>query len=270
MSSPEPQPSDHPVRYEVDRGLAMITFDRAAAMNALDTPTKEALRDAVQQAADDDEVRCVLLTGTGRAFCVGQDLREHIALQRAGDESLWSTVPKHYSPVALMLATMGKPVVAALNGVAAGAGASIAMAADIRIIAESAGFNLAFAGIALSCDTGSSWWLPRLVGMARAKELLLMPRTVRAAEALELGLATEVVPDDELPARGIQVARQLAAGPTQAYAAIRQAVVFSAAHDLQTSLDREAELMALTGATEDHHEAVDAFVGKRTPTFQGR
>jgi 2-(1,2-epoxy-1,2-dihydrophenyl)acetyl-CoA isomerase len=222
------------------------------------------------QAAEDSTVRCVLLTGTGRAFCVGQDLREHIGLLRAGDESLWRTVREHYNPVAKTLATMPKPVVAALNGVAAGAGASIAMAADIRVVADSAGFNLAFAGIALSCDTGSSWWLPRLVGMAKAKELLMMPRTVKAEEALRLGLATEVVPDDKLAERGLEVARMLADGPTQAYAALRQSVVYAASHDLETSLDREAELMALTGGTADHHEAVDAFVAKRKPDFSGR
>jgi 2-(1,2-epoxy-1,2-dihydrophenyl)acetyl-CoA isomerase len=239
-------------------------------MNALDTATKEALRTAVMQAAEDSTVRCVLLTGTGRAFCVGQDLREHIGLLRAGDESLWRTVPEHYNPVAKTLATMPKPVVAALNGVAAGAGASIAMAADIRVVADSAGFNLAFAGIALSCDTGSSWWLPRLVGMAKAKELLMMPRTVKAEEALRLGLATEVVPDEKLAERGLEVARMLADGPTQAYAALRQSVVYAASHDLETSLDREAELMALTGGTADHHEAVDAFVAKRKPDFSGR
>ncbi|HEX5534750.1 MAG TPA: enoyl-CoA hydratase-related protein [Actinomycetales bacterium] len=259
-----------PVRYEQDGGLATITFNRPDAMNALDTATKESLRTAVLQAAEDSTVRCVLLTGTGRAFCVGQDLREHIGLLRAGDESLWRTVPEHYNPVAKTLATMPKPVVAALNGVAAGAGASIAMAADIRVVAESAGFNLAFAGIALSCDTGSSWWLPRLVGMAKAKELLMMPRTVKAEEALRLGLATEVVPDDKLVERGLEVARMLADGPTQAYAALRQSVVYAASHDLETSLDREAELMALTGGTADHHEAVDAFVAKRKPDFSGR
>jgi 2-(1,2-epoxy-1,2-dihydrophenyl)acetyl-CoA isomerase len=262
--------TNEPVRYEQDGGLATITFNRPDAMNALDTATKEALRTAVVQAAEDSTVRCVLLTDTGRAFCVGQDLREHIGLLRAGDESLWRTVPEHYNPVAKTLATMPKPVVAALNGVAAGAGASIAMAADIRVVAESAGFNLAFAGIALSCDTGSSWWLPRLVGMAKAKELLMMPRTVKAEEALRLGLATEVVPDDKLTERALEVARMLADGPTQAYAALRQSVVYAASHDLESSLDREAELMALTGGTADHHEAVDAFVAKRKPDFSGR
>jgi 2-(1,2-epoxy-1,2-dihydrophenyl)acetyl-CoA isomerase len=258
------------VGYEVADGVATITLSRPDAMNALDVATKVALREAVTSAAEDDAVRCVLLTGAGRAFCVGQDLREHVELLSAGDESLWSTVPEHYNPIALTLATMDKPVVAAVNGVAAGAGAAFAMAADLRIVAESAGFNLAFAGVALSADSGSSWWLPRLVGTTRAKELLLLPRTVRAAEALQIGLATEMVSDDRLAERAREIATRLAAGPTRAYGAIRRAVAFSAGHDLETSLAHEAQLMAHTGGTADHAEAVAAFLEKRTPTFAGR
>jgi len=262
------EPSD-PVRYDVTDCLATITLNRPDALNSLDTATKEALRDAVTEAAGDDAVRCVLLTGTGRAFCVGQDLKEHVGLLQAGDGTLWQTVPEHYNPIALALSTMPKPVVAAVNGVAAGAGAAFAMAADVRLVAESAGFNLAFAGIALSCDSGSSWWLPRLVGTAKAKELLLLPRTVRAQEALSLGLATQVVPDDELAGRARDLAASLAAGPTAAYAAIRRAVAFSATHGLEESLANEADLMARTGGTSDHGEAVAAFLEKRPPVFTG-
>lgn len=258
------------VRYDVTDGVATITLDRPEAMNALDVATKVALRDAVTAAAGDEAVRCVLLAGSGRAFCVGQDLREHVELLQSQDGSLWSTVPEHYNPIALALATMPKPVVAAVGGVAAGAGAAFAMAADIRVVAASAGFNLAFAGVALSADSGSSWWLPRLVGMTRAKELLLLPRTVPAQEALAIGLATEVVPDDELASRAGDVARRLAAGPTVAYGAIRRAVAFSATHDLEESLAHEAQLMTLTGGTADHAEAVAAFLSKRSPSFTGR
>jgi 2-(1,2-epoxy-1,2-dihydrophenyl)acetyl-CoA isomerase len=211
-----------------------------------------------------------VITGTGRAFCVGQDLREHIKLLATGDDALSTTVADHYNPIALALATMPKPVVAAVNGVAAGAGAAFAFAADVRIVAESAGFNLAFTAIALSADSGSSWWLPRLVGVARAKELLLMPRTVGAEEALDLGLATEVVPDDELPGRAAQLAQQLAAGPTVAYGAVRRAVAYSAAHDLESSLAFEATMMERTGTTQDHEAAVAAFLAKEKPVFHGR
>jgi 2-(1,2-epoxy-1,2-dihydrophenyl)acetyl-CoA isomerase len=165
---------------------------------------------------------------------------------------------------------MRKPVVAAVNGVAAGAGAAFALAADVRLVAESAGFNLAFTGIALSADSGSSWWLPRLVGVAKAKELLLMPRTVGAREALDLGLATEVVPDADLADRARELAQRFAAGPTVAYGAVRRAVAYSATHPLEESLAHEAELMALTGTTADHAAAVEAFLAKRKPEFQGR
>ena len=259
-----------PVAVSSGGGVRTIRFDRPEAMNALDSATKVALRDALTTAAEDHQVRCVVLTGTGRAFCVGQDLREHVRLLGEGAEALWTTVPEHYNPIALALATMPKPVVAAVNGVAAGAGAAFAFAADVRLVAESAGFNLAFTAIALSADSGSSWWLPRLVGVAKAKELLLMPRTVGAREALDLGLATEVVPDADLADRTRELAERFAAGPTVAYGAVRQAVAYSATHPLEDSLAHEARLMALTGTTADHAAAVEAFLAKRKPVFEGR
>src|SRR4029079_17600712 len=132
----------------------------------------------LRRVAQDPAIRCVVLTGAGRAFCVGQDLREHIALLGSQHHCLRSPVPDHYNPIVELLATMNKPVIAAINGVAAGAGASFAFAADLRVILENGGLNLAFAGIALSCDSGSSWTLPRLIGTAKAKELLMFPRTV--------------------------------------------------------------------------------------------
>jgi 2-(1,2-epoxy-1,2-dihydrophenyl)acetyl-CoA isomerase len=259
-----------PVLLDVSDGVATVTFNRAGAMNALDTPTKELLLATLRQVAEDPAVRVVVLTGTGRAFSVGQDLREHIELLQRHDESLWQTVPEHYNPVVELVATMNKPVIAALNGVAAGAGAAFAFAADLRILADTAGFNLAFAGIALSCDSGSSWTLPRLVGTARAKELLLMPRTVRAEEALAIGLATRVVPAADLAGTVSELAATLAAGPTLAFGSIRRAVAYSAGHTLQESLAREAEYMALTGGSEDHASAVSAFLAKEKPTFTGR
>ncbi|MET7277003.1 enoyl-CoA hydratase-related protein [Kribbella sp. NPDC005582] len=259
------------VTYGVSEGVATITLNRPEAMNSLDTATKVLLRDTVQAAAEDDAVRVVVLTGTGRAFCVGQDLKEHIGLLQSGDmDALWSTVPDHYAPIALALAEMPKPVIAAVNGVAAGAGASMAFACDFRIVAETAGFNLAFTGIALSCDTGISWTLPRLIGQAKALELLYFPRTVPAAESLELGLASSVVPADELEKATAELAAKLAAGPTVAYGSVRQSLAYSATHTLAESLAFEAGKMQLTGATEDHHNAVASFVAKEKPTFTGR
>ncbi len=207
-------PTDQPVTYDVADGVATITLDRPEAMNSLDVATKVALRDAVTEAAGDEAVRCVVLTGTGRAFCVGQDLKEHVQVLRTdSSDALFRTVPEHYNPIVTALASMPKPVVAAVNGVAAGAGASLAFACDFRVLADTAGFNLAFSGIALSCDTGSSWTLPRLVGRAKAIELLYFPRTIPADEALALGLATTVVPGDALAA---EVARPRRAGSPRA------------------------------------------------------
>jgi 2-(1,2-epoxy-1,2-dihydrophenyl)acetyl-CoA isomerase len=259
------------VEYAVADGVGTVTLNRPDAMNSLDTPTKVLLRDTIQAAAEDSEVRVVVLTGTGRAFCVGQDLKEHIGLLDAGDQAaLWATVPEHYAPIALALAEMPKPVIAAVNGVAAGAGASMAFACDFRVVADTAGFNLAFTGIGLSCDTGISWTLPRLIGRAKALELLYFPRTVPAAEALELGLATSVVPAAELATAVAELAGKLAKGPTVAYGAVRQSVGFSATHTLAESLAFEAGKMQLTGGTEDHHNAVASFVAKEKPTFNGR
>jgi 2-(1,2-epoxy-1,2-dihydrophenyl)acetyl-CoA isomerase len=266
-----------PVDYRLDGAVAVIRLQRPEAMNSLDRATKVALLQSLRHAAGDDAVRAVVLTGTGRAFSAGQDLREHVADLRAATDgdggssfALGSTVRDHYNPIATLIATMPKPVVAAVNGVAAGAGASFAFGCDVRVLGRSGGFNLAFSAIALSCDSGASWWLPRLIGVARAKDLLLFPRTVRADEALELGLANRVVPDDELADEALALARTLAAGPTAAYAAIRQAVAFAQSHDLAESLENEAELMDRTGASADHRGAVEAFVAKQQPTFQGR
>ncbi len=259
------------VRYDVADGVGTITLNRPGAMNALDTPTKVALRDTVLAAAEDDAVRCVVLTGTGRAFCVGQDLKEHIGLLEANDlEALWSTVPVHFAPIAMALAEMPKPVIASLNGVAAGAGASMAFACDFRVVADTAGFNLAFTGIALSCDTGISWTLPRLIGQAKATELLYFPRTVPAAEAMTLGLATSVVPAAELASATAELAAKLANGPTVAYGSVRQSLAYSASHTLAEALQFEAEKMQLTGGTEDHRNAVASFVAKEKPTFRGK
>lgn len=257
------------VLLDLSDGVATVTFNRPEAMNALDIATKEHLLATLEQVAGDPAIRCVVLTGTGRAFCVGQDLREHITLLSSRDESLWSTVPEHYNPIVELLATMNKPVIAAINGVAAGAGASFAFAADLRIMVDTGGFNLAFAGIALSCDSGASWTLPRLIGTARAKELLMFPRTVPAAEALELGMVNRVVSAEELPAVVGELARSLSAGPTLAYGAIRRSVAFSAGHPLSESLAQEAGQMALTGGSHDHASAVAAFIAKEKPTFQG-
>jgi 2-(1,2-epoxy-1,2-dihydrophenyl)acetyl-CoA isomerase len=260
-----------PVLLEIADGVATITLNRPDAMNSLDVATKEALLAAVRRVAEDPAVRCLVLTGTGRAFCVGQDLKEHIEiLHGESSDSLFRTVDEHYNPIVSTLVEMPKPVIAAVNGVAAGAGASLAFACDLRVLADTAGFNLAFANVALSCDTGSSFTLQRLVGKAKAIELLYFPRTVEADEALSLGLATRVVPGEELAEAAGDLAERLAAGPTVALGAIRQSVEYAAGHDFTDAVAFESSRMALTGATADHAAAVAAFIAKEKPVFEGR
>ncbi|GAB2816395.1 enoyl-CoA hydratase-related protein [Streptomyces chlorus] len=263
------------VLYEVSDGLATITLNRPEAMNALNVAAKVALRDAVRDAADDEGVRAVLLTAAGdRAFCVGQDLKEHIGLLVAdredGGERTMSTVREHYNPIVKALAGAAKPVVAAVNGVAAGAGFGFALAADYRIVADTAAFNTSFAGVALTADSGISWTLPRVVGPGRATDLLLFPRSITAQEAYDLGIANRLVPAAELRAEAEKTARALAAGPTVAYAALKESVAYGLTHSLEEALEKEDELQTRAGASEDHTIAVQAFVNKEKPKYQGR
>ncbi|MFJ6724620.1 MULTISPECIES: enoyl-CoA hydratase/isomerase family protein [unclassified Streptomyces] len=263
------------VLYEVSDGLATITLNRPEAMNALNVATKVALREAVLSAAGDAAVRAVLLTAAGdRAFCVGQDLKEHIGLlasdRESGTQHTMATVREHYNPIVRALAEAPKPVVAAVNGVAAGAGFGFALAADYRIVADTAGFNTSFAGVALTGDSGISWTLPRVVGPGRASDLLLFPRNVGAQEAYELGIANRVVPADQLRAEAGKVARTLAEGPTVAYAALKEAVAYGFSHTFAETLEKEDELQGRAGRSEDHAIAVQAFVNKEKPKYLGR
>jgi 2-(1,2-epoxy-1,2-dihydrophenyl)acetyl-CoA isomerase len=263
------------VLYEVSDGLATITLNRPEAMNALNIATKAALREAAESAAGDSAVRAILLTAAGdRAFCVGQDLKEHIGLLAAdretGSGQTMSTVKEHYNPIVRALAGAPKPVVAAVNGVAAGAGFGFALAADYRVVADTAAFNTSFAGVALTADSGISWTLPRVIGPSRATDLLLFPRSISAQDALELGIANRVVPAAEVRAEAEKTARALAEGPTVAYAAIKEAVAYGLTHSLAETLEKEDELQTRAGQSEDHAIAVQAFVNKEKAKYLGR
>jgi 2-(1,2-epoxy-1,2-dihydrophenyl)acetyl-CoA isomerase len=258
------------LRYDVTDAVATITMNRPEAMNALNTELKVALRDTLAEAAADDGVRAVVLTGSGRAFCVGQDLREHAENLTADPRACWETVRAHYNPIVLSIATMAKPVVAAINGAAAGAGASFAFASDFRIMADDARFSLAFSMVGLTADSGGSWTLPRLVGHAKATELLMKSATVTAAEAATLGLVTDLVPAQDVAGTAAELAATLAAGPTVAYGAIKRSLAYSATHSLADSLGFEDEMQTLAGTSEDHRNAVTAFLSKEKPVFKGR
>lgn len=267
--SEDEESTAQPVLYEVADAVATITLNRPDAMNALDVPTKEALLAALAAASADDSVRAVVLTGTGRAFCVGQDLREHVQKLNAGDPPL-ATVREHYNPITLAIAQMPKPMIAAINGVAAGAGAAFAFACDLRIAADTAAFTLAFSQVGLSADSGASWTLPRLVGTAKAIELLFNPQKIGVREASSLGLVNEIVPADRLAEHVTALAERLAAGPTVSYAALKASVNYGASHSLAETLEFEDAMQTRCGATADHREAVDAFLGKRAPNLIGK
>jgi 2-(1,2-epoxy-1,2-dihydrophenyl)acetyl-CoA isomerase len=255
------------VLYETAGTVAVIRLNRPAAMNALTAEMKTGLLAALRRAAA-EPVRAVMITGQGRGFCAGQDLVEHAELLEAGDKAL-NTVREHYNPIVTEIMTMPKPVVAAVNGVAAGAGAALAFACDFRVAARAASFVMSFSLVGLGPDSGVSWTLPRLVGLARATELLMLAEPIPADRALGLGLVTSVVPDEEFSESALDLARRLAAGPTQSYAAIKQALQYASSHDLTDALDEEAELQARLGQTADHRAATMAFVRKERPRYTG-
>ncbi|MCG8916439.1 enoyl-CoA hydratase-related protein [Actinokineospora sp. PR83] len=262
--------SDTALLTEDRDGVRTLTLNRPEAYNSLTVALKEALLDALTTAAADASVRAVVLTGAGKAFCAGQDLKEHVELLRADDPAPLSTVEEHYNPIVTAITGMPKPIIAAVNGMAAGAGASFAYACDLRIAADSAKFLMAFANVGLTADSGAAWTLPRLIGYGRAMEMMLLAKPVAAEEALRLGMVGQVLPAAEVLPAAQALAARMAAGPTTAYALIKEAMLRSAGAPLAEGLVAEGETQARAGATADHRAAVEAFVAKREPVFEGR
>lgn len=254
------------LRVEVEGPVATLTIDRPESLNALTVPLKVALREALEALAADRTVRAVILTGAGRAFCAGQDLAER---ERPDAAPLEVEVRERYNPIIRAIRSMGQPVIAAVNGVAAGAGASLAFACDLRIAAEEARFVLAFGRIGLVPDSGATWFLPRLVGSARAAELALVGDPIDAAEALRLGLVSKVVPADQLMDEARRMAGRLAEGAPLALALTKEALQRSLTIDLEEALEGEAKLQGIAGASADHAEGLAAFKEKRSPRFGG-
>ncbi|ASR34302.1 enoyl-CoA hydratase [Prauserella marina] len=261
--------NDDVLRQSDADGVRTLILNRPNAYNSLTVELKERLLAALRDAGDNPDVKAIVLTGAGKAFCAGQDLKEHVGLLQAGDEAPLRTVAEHYNPIVLAIAELPKPVIAAVNGPAAGAGAALAYASDLRIAATSANFLMAFANVGLGPDTGASWTLQRLIGYGRAAELMLLARPVEAEEALRIGLVGEVVADEDLAGRAQAVAAKLAAGPTVAYAKIKSTLRAAAEGTLAEALAVEDEAQGALGATADHAEAVEAFVAKRKPRFTG-
>jgi len=254
------------LRVDVDGPVATLTLDRPEALNALTVELKVALRRELERIAADRAVRAVILTGAGRAFCAGQDLAER---ERPDAAPLDEELRERYNPIVRALRSMGQPVIAALNGVAAGAGASLAFACDLRIAAAEARFVLAFGRIGLVPDSGATWFLPRIVGAARAAEIALAGDPIPADEALRIGLVSRVVPAGELMTEARALADRVAAGAPLALALTKNALERSWSIELDEALDGEAKLQGIAGASADHAEGLAAFREKREPRFTG-
>lgn len=251
---------------EQEGGVMTVTLNRPDVLNAVNEELAKELHDALRQASREAAVRCLVLTGAGRGFCSGQDLRG----RAAGDLSYREHLRATYNPVILLMRTIEKPVLAAVNGVAAGAGMSLALAADLRIASEKASFIEVFARVGLIPDSGSTYLLTRLVGLGKALELCYTTDPVDAQEALRLGLVNRVVPHEELLPVAMGLAGRLAAGPTKAYGLTKRAVTYGLHAPLDAALEYEAYLQEVAGRSADHREGVAAFLEKRTPKYEGR
>ena len=257
------------ILVSLETGVLTITLNRPDKLNAFNPEMHQALRAALDQAAE-EPVRAVVLTGAGRAFCAGQDLSERNVKPGAAPIDLAISLGSHYNPLIRRLRELPKPVVCAVNGAAAGAGANIALACDLVIAARSASFVQAFSRIGLLPDSGGTWFLPRLVGSARAMGLALLGEKLSAEDAAAWGLIWKVVDDAQLMSEASSVARALAEGPTRGYGLIKKAFYASPANSLDAQLDLERDLQRQAGFSEDYREGVAAFMQKRNPQFKGK
>lgn len=258
------------IRYEVDTGVATLTLNRPDVLNSFHQPMADETIDVLRQAANDPTIRAVVLTGAGRAFCAGQDLQAVLPREGEPAPDLGAIVRAQYNPMVHLIRYTEKPFVAAVNGAAAGAGANIALACDFVVAAEHATFLQAFSRIGLIPDSGGTFLLPRLVGLARATALMMLAEKLSAPEAHAMGLIYQVCPADRLMDEAMALARRLAHMPTRALGMIKRALNHTFTNNLDAQLELEAALQAEAGRTHDYQEGVAAFLEKRTPTFQGR
>ena len=257
------------IEFEVADGVAVLKLNRPDALNSFTTDMHAEVREVLTVAAADTSVRAVLLTGNGRGFCAGQDLNDRAVAPGESMPDLGDSVEKNYNPLIRLLTGMEKPVICAVNGVAAGAGAKIAFACDIVIAGRSASFIESFSKLGLIPDSGGTWILPRLVGMARAKGLAMLGPKVSAEQAENWGMIWQVVDDEALMDTALGLAKQMATQPTRGFAFTKQAFAQSAVNTLDDQLEIEKQLMRAAGQTHDYEEGVKAFLEKRTPVYKG-
>ncbi len=252
--------------YQMTNGVLTITMNRPESYNAFTEQMKKELNDAFKEAARDAVVRCIVLRGAGqKAFCSGQDLKEHQGSSRSLKESL----EKSYNPLIRKIRTIEKPVIAMINGVAAGAGCSVALACDMRVMSTEAYLMQAFVNIGLVPDSGAHWFLPRYAGLTRAFEYAATGRKIPAEECLQVGLVNRLAKPEELETVTMELANALAAAPTRAIGLMKRAFNKSLSSDLDSLLDYEAYIQQIASETEDHKEGLKAFLEKRKPAFRG-
>ncbi len=264
--------------FETDGAVAWLTLNRPDSMNAMSNEMLRDLADALDRCAEDDAVRAVVLTGAGeRAFCAGGDVKGMASRNEGASGGPTLTLEDRIHSLhdsmrrtSLRIHTHPKPVVAAINGYAMGAGLSLALSCDLRVMSETAQLGTAFAGVALAGDYGGTWFMTRLIGSAKTRELYLLNERVKADRALELGLVNVVVPADTLRHSTQELASRLASGPTKTLSMMKENLVLAEHADLETLLEQEAKYQIVSGTTEDHREAAKAFVEKRKPDFVGR
>ncbi|MBL23150.1 MAG: 2-(1,2-epoxy-1,2-dihydrophenyl)acetyl-CoA isomerase [Rhodospirillaceae bacterium] len=254
----------------IEDGVSVITFNRPEKLCAMNAEMMGETTDAIDKAVADENVRCILLTGTGRGFCSGQDLNDRIQAEDGQKRDLGVTLDQGYNRFARKIHTLRMPMVVAVNGIAAGAGASIALLGDIVVAAKSASFMQAFVRIGLVPDCGGTYALPRLAGRARALGMTLLGDPIDAETAADWGLIWKIAEDDALLDDSMEIAKRLAAGPTKSYALIRQAIRAADTNSFDEQLDFEMQCQRAAGYTDDHAEGVQAFLDKRDAEFKGR
>lgn len=255
------------IQLQIRNKVAIIHLDRPEKYNSFIREMALSLQKVLDDLANDDQIRCIVITGSGKAFCAGQDLQE--ATDPEGP-ALSKIVSEHYNPIILRIRSMAKPVIAAVNGVAAGAGANIALACDIVVAAESASFIQAFSKIGLIPDSGGTWTLPRLIGRQRASALMMLGEKVNATDAMNMGMVYKVYPDERFHEEWLKMAELLSNMPTYGLALTKEALNLTDQHTLQEQLAVEDRLQTLAGKSQDYREGTAAFLEKRQPIFKGK
>ena len=257
------------IQFKIENGIAVLTLNRPDRLNSFTQAMHREVRAALDQVQADKTVRVLLLTGAGRGFCAGQDLNDRAVEPGAPGVDLGESVEKYYAPLVMTLRTLPMPVICAVNGVAAGAGANLALACDIVLAAKSASFIEAFSKLGLIPDTGGTWALPRLIGPARAMGLAMLGERLPAEKAEQWGLIWRCVPDDALMTEAMAMAEHFAAAPTKGLAYTKKAMLASSTNTLEQQLALEASMMRELGYSHDYREGVAAFIEKRQPQFKG-